>query len=45
MAAGIRLQMEKPISTVAEFLNLCQDETNAQICCGIKLKNNYTSVK
>ena len=44
MAACIWLQVEKPISNVAEFLNLCQDEANAQMCSGIKLKNNYTSV-
>jgi hypothetical protein len=31
-----------PISAVMEFLNSYQDGTNASICTGIMLKNNYT---
>jgi hypothetical protein len=33
------------MSTATEFLNSCQDGTNASMCSGIMLKNNDTSVE
>jgi hypothetical protein len=45
MAVHEWLQMQEPNSAAVEFLNLCQDGTNASVCLGIMLKNNYTSVE
>jgi hypothetical protein len=36
------LRMQEPVSTATEFLNSCQDGTNASMCKGIILKNNGT---
>jgi hypothetical protein len=33
------------ISTMTEFLNLCQDGTDTSVCLGIMLKNNNVAVE
>jgi hypothetical protein len=36
-------EFKRPISTGTEYLNFCQDETNASMCSGAVLINNDTS--
>jgi len=36
---------KEPDSTVTEFLNLCQNRTNASVYSEIKVKNTDTSVE
>jgi hypothetical protein len=38
-------ECKNPISAATEFLNSCQDGTNASMCSGIMLKNTDTSVE
>jgi hypothetical protein len=35
---------KSPVYTAMEFLNSCQDRTNASMCLGIMLKANDTSL-
>jgi hypothetical protein len=35
---------KSPISALMEYLNLCQDKTNASMCLGITFKNDDTLV-
>jgi hypothetical protein len=45
MAVGEWLQMQEPDFRRDGILNSCQDGTNALMCSGIMLKNNFTSVE